>query len=213
MKKFFGFLLFIHVSSTALFAATGVPHGLSCPYSERSISSPFISAPGHLQPLIQTLLSLPETHPLIHSVQKEGFLTLKTLPLGSQTSNAYWEGGTRTIVLNASKRRTEGSLLRSILFEMHNASKNQEFLYYDHLATQGLISKKAYVETIERIEHLNALNTCDLIEKGIQKGVFPFDSRWPIPRHFAEHFKQQQQTGHSAHIAAVYDQLTRVKKG
>lgn len=117
---------------------------------------------GCLLCLIQRALSLPETQALFQQVQKEGKISIQEIPLGKLASNAQWDGYERAIYLNTSKTLTVGEKICSLVFELHNALNNNIFFYYNSLASQGLISKKEYVEMIEWIEYQNALKTCIL---------------------------------------------------
>jgi len=71
----------------------------------------------------------------------------------------------------------------------------------------GKISKEEYVESVERMEHENALNCSILLEKGIRQGVFSASARWPIFHNFDDHYKLQQIKEHSLWLAKSYDRL------
>lgn len=177
------------------------------------VSSSFEWTAPSLAPIAQKLFTLPEARQLLAEIQGEGPVYLEYLPLGANNSNAHWEFKRRCIAINSSKQRTEGRILCSILFEMHNAKSTRDFSYYDALAKARRISKYDYVEAVEYIEHQNALKTCALVEKGIRQGLFPMDARWPITPDFAEHFRIQQSAGHSSYIASVYEALSNQQFG
>ncbi|NGX60684.1 MAG: hypothetical protein K940chlam9_00151 [Chlamydiae bacterium] len=156
---------------------------------------------------VQTLYKIPEARELIQKVEADGPVRVYVTPFPNG-SNAMWRADERAIILNGNKSRTYGEMLRSILFEFHNAAADKEFMKTDWMAKQGQISKNTYIEQIERIEHSNALSTCNIIEQAIAKRIFPMDARWSIPSDFHFHFQIQKESGHSQAIAVTYDCLT-----
>jgi hypothetical protein len=158
------------------------------------------------QPL-NLLYRLDESRQLLEKVESEGQLTIKSSHFGANQSNAAWVPSERAIYLNFGKRRTVGSIIASIVFELHNALSDQQFDYYDELAKQGKISRDQYIAAIEHVEYLNACNASKILEKGIRMGVFPYDAEWPVPSNFQQHFHIQQMAGHSAIIGQMYDSL------
>lgn len=164
--------------------------------------SPELNHPLHL------LYHLDESRQIISKVEAEAPIRVYLTNLGKKGSNAMWDPNRRSILLNSAKKRTAGINVRSILFELHNALSNKKFNYYNRLARAGKISKAAYVETIERIEYQNALQTVALLNKGIQLNIFPKDAVWNIAPNFEEHFQIQKKAGHSQFITYNYDNLT-----
>lgn len=189
------------------FSFPGLAFSSSIPlYDTQSVYSFAFYAP-QLSLAVKSLLQVPDCLQLLQEVQKLGPVGLKWEHLGSNSSDAAWYGDQRVIAVNASKRHTEGQKICSILFEMHNAINNYKFLQLDRLAREHKIDKESYVESIERLEHQNALNTKRLLEKGISLGIFPKDARWPIIHCFEDHYKVQQIMGHSHQISCVFDDL------
>lgn len=157
---------------------------------------------------LQLIQRLPQACQLISSIEKEGPVKIEILSLPHENFDAFWEGGRRTIRINAERNGTLGILICSILFELHNAATNRHLKKLTLLASTGMISKEEYVEAIERLEHENALKTCALLNEGIFLNIFPAEAYWPILPHFEDHYKIQQVEGHSAWIAAQYDSLS-----
>lgn len=168
--------------------------------------SPELSDPMH------RICHYKESRDLLTQVESEGEITIKTAKLGRNASYAMWMPGERVIYLNTSIQRTEGSLIRSIVFELHNALTNKEFYHYDQLVYQGKISREKYIEAIEKIEYDNARKTVALLQKGVRNGAFPVETYWNLPSTFAEHLHIQHQTGHATAIGYVYDSLNHTRK-
>jgi hypothetical protein len=162
----------------------------------------------HVKQAFHLIQNLPEARQLIQSIEKEGSVKIEILNLPQESFDAFWDGGRRTIRVNAGKNEKLGVLICSILFELHNASTNQQLKKMTTLAANGMISKDQYVESIERMEHENAIKTCALLNKGISINLFPPEAYWPILPDFEDHYKIQQIHGHSAWIAAQYDSIS-----
>lgn len=156
---------------------------------------------------VSAILSLPEAHELLTSIQRDGRISIRLSRNMPDGCEALWCDDERLIAVNDTTCRSRGVRIRSILFELHNASAKAQFGSLDRLAMTGKIAKEAYVEGIERIEHNHVLRTCKLIELGIQRGIFPIDTRWMVMRDFASHYLMQQLTGHSEHVAKNYNDL------
>ena len=161
-----------------------------------------------LKEVLNVVYSCPESKKLLEEVEKEGQISIYSAPFNSN-SNAKWLPDERSIILNAAKRRSFGEKVRSIVFELHNASTTKHFDELDWRAAKRQISKQDYVVTVERMEHKNALQTKQIIQKAIQAGLFPRDSFWNIPDDFNTHYQVQYSSGHSQAIGALYDQLQR----
>lgn len=167
----------------------------------------FSQVPQNLNPVIKKLLSLPEANALLEQVSQEGNIGIALQNDPSGQFDAMWDGDARLIKINPYRHSHEGSWICSILFELHNASTNRKMLALFHSAERNQISKEAWVEKMERMEHANALNTCHLIEKGIAQGIYPADAHWNIFQGFDDHYKLQQVTGHSQWFANKYDNV------
>jgi hypothetical protein len=169
--------------------------------------------PPQLTKPIKRLYQLEETKQLLANVEKEGPITIRSSFFGFEASNAAWMASQRTIFLNFSKPRSEGTLIASIVFELHNALLHKQFDYFDSLAMTGQISREHYIEAIERIEYTNAQKAAHILHKGICRGVFPADASWNLAPTFAEHYQIQIQAGHSGMIGTVYDSLASLFQG
>ncbi len=162
-----------------------------------------------LVPLVNKILLLPEMKKNMEYVLSEGPITIRCESKGTSGFNAMWNGTDREIIVNNSPHRTEGKMICSILFELHNAKTDRTFMSLINSACRGTLSKAQYVEGVERMEYQNALEASTLLNKGIRQGIFSYDSYWPIARTFNEHFSIQKRMGHSDFIAQSYDNFVR----
>ena len=177
---------------------------------------PLAAYPTHSRQLtqpVQALYRLEETKQLLAMAEKEGPIKIYTASFGFEASNAAWMAYERTVYLNFSKPRSQGSLISSIVFELHNALCSRQFAHYDHLASKGQISRNQYIEAIERIEYMNAHKTAEILYKGVRRGIFPSDAFWCIAPTFEEHYQVQIEAGHSALIGYIYDDIIRTSSG
>lgn len=168
----------------------------------------FNNYPHELTHAVQLIEKLPEARQLLAKIHKEGNIGIE---LGTQDTgnfNGLWVANRRVIIINPDHLKNEGSLICTILFEMHNAYTNTRFLKLVNLASQGKISKEQYVENIERMEHANALSTCRILEKGMNMGIFPRTSTWSIFTDFESHYMVQQIQGHSQWLANSYESMS-----
>lgn len=149
------------------------------------------------------LEQLPETNDLIAKILEEGPLYIEYNQHLSKRFDGYWSPHKRTIYITPSANHP----LSTLLFEMHNALKSNEFCKLDHLAHTGVISRKDYIEHQEYLEYQNALETFALLEEGVERGFFLPDSGWYPSETFEKHFRIQKKTGHSAWIGKAYDQV------
>lgn len=172
-----------------------------------------IEANVHCSPEVEASLAairrLPEGKQLIESVETNGDLTIRCRNLPEHPFSALWNAETRTIEVNACRSHNR---LCSIIFELHNAKTSAELERYFDMAESGELSKEAFVEAVERMEHRNALETGKLIQAGIATGIFPKNCRWPVMQDFDSHYQVQQLYGHSQWIAARYDEVNPAGK-
>lgn len=155
----------------------------------------------------ETIQKLPEIKQLIAAIEKEGTVHVDVRDLPHEEFDAYWEGTERLIRINESRNEEFGTFLCSLLFELHNAHTNREIVRLGTLAYQGQLTKDQYVESVERLEYQNALQTSALLEKGISLKIFPESARWHLYNNFDDHYKAQQILGHSGWIANQYDSM------
>lgn len=178
----FGFLI-------SLFSITSI--------EAKNLSSQISCAPP-LQNCLQKILEIPEARALIATIQKEGAIKIVAKENAvSKQFGAFWDPDHRIICIDLSPHRSQGSVIGSLLFELHNASSNSKINYLDGLAHQRKIDMKSYVEAMEYIEYLNSLNTSRMAAKGIDMGVLPVDAQLPTYSSFKEHLKAQKESGHS----------------
>lgn len=161
-----------------------------------------------LKNIVAIIQKLPEAEKLISDIQKEGRITITVNRSGMLDDfGAYWDPDNRQICVNVKGDSSQGTIIGSILFELHNASVNSKIDYYDNLARTGQINREAYVRAIEHLEYQNSLNAAKLAQKGIDQGLYPSSSRLYTYSNFEEHYRYQKIGGHSAWIARTYDNL------
>lgn len=162
-----------------------------------------------LQSCLDKILQLPEAKRLISSIQQEGNIRVivNNDHYLSRQFDAFWDPHYRTITVNYSSHPDEGSLIGSIVFELHNASMNSQLKHLNYLAETGRIDREAYIEGMEKIEYQNSLNASYLTYQGIQRGIFPKSAFLPTYATFEEHYRIQKKGGHSAYIGHNYDSI------
>ncbi|MCE5318328.1 MAG: hypothetical protein LLG04_13330 [Parachlamydia sp.] len=163
-----------------------------------------------LQKCLNKILKLPSARDLIIEIQRQGpiRITVENHALSDQFG-AFWDRLNRSIGVHLSSRVSEGQLIGSIIFELHNALADSKMDQLDHQACTGQISREKYVESMEYIEYQNSKKAAAIAEEGIQKGILPPGSRLPTYKDFEEHFYYQKISGHSAWFAQAYDQQRR----
>lgn len=159
-----------------------------------------------LQKHFSAILKTPEGKALVEAVQKEGPIQIiaKRTSL-SERFGAYFDPDRRIIAIDISCGQTDGSIIGSILFELHNASVNGEINRLNHLASKGQINKENYVRSMEYLEYENSLKASKISINGIRLGIFPGDAYLSTYANFDEHFKAQKESGHSDAFAQNYD--------
>ncbi len=158
-------------------------------------------------PAIEAIQKMAEIRKLIDEVQHDGDIAVRVESMPHENFDAFWDGDNRLIKINAVYNKTLGRMIGSLLFELHNARSNDHLQRLCDLASNNLIGIEEFVMKVEKMEHQNALQTSRLIEKGIAKGIFPNDARWPVFPNFDDHYKVQQLHGHSQWIAKHYKQI------
>lgn len=194
LKMFINALCVLSLCSVAAHAAQNEMRPVDC-------------AP-QLRQHLTSIQKLPEARQLIADVQKEGPIRIKLNNHQlSQQFGAFWDMNNRTIAISQSSKESEGDIIGSIIFELHNAQANSKIDYYDNLAFKRKISRENYIQAIERIEYENSKKAASIIEKGIKLGIFPNSARLHTYRNFEEHYHYQKQGGHSAWIGKSYDHM------
>jgi len=153
------------------------------------------------------LTKVPEFNEVVKKAEAYGAIKLEVVAMPNEQFEAFWDSTHRVIRINQAKQPELGSLITSILFELHNAASDPHFRQLYHQAKSGQLNKERYVEKVERMEHQNALNTCTILQKGIRLGYFPKEADWSILRSFDDHYKLQQLHGHSQWIANNFDMM------
>ncbi len=175
-------------------------------HQTRSLSS--VECASQLKPCLMAIQKVPEARQLIETVQKEGWVrvVVNNTHLSNQFG-AYWDGSNRTIAISVTSDNTQGDIIASIIFELHNASVDSKFDYLDSLAAAGQIDREGYIRAVEYIEFQNSISAHNIAEKGIKMGVFPVRARLHVYRNFEEHYYYQQVGGHSAYIGKNFDMV------
>lgn len=155
------------------------------------------------------LYQIDEFRQLMAEVENEGAISIRTADFGMKISGAMWVSNKRAIYLNSASHLSLGNMIRSILFELHNAKTEKWFLYYDKMACEGRISKNEYIETIERLEYENVVRTVYILNKGIRMGLLPREAHWEVARTFQEHLHMQRHCGHSGLIGQTFDLIVK----
>jgi hypothetical protein len=163
-----------------------------------------------LQNCLNTILKLPNARQLIAQIQQQGPIEIKVVRHAlTQQFGAFWDRQYRVIGIHLTSQATEGEIIGSILFELHNAFANRKIDQLDKLANSGQIGREKYVEEMERLEYQNSKKASTLAQEGIEKGLFPATARLGTYNSFEEHLYYQKISGHSAAFAQVYDQIHR----
>lgn len=176
------------------------------------LTSPIVgqpSTPPSIEEALTAIRALPEGELLLRTIEAEGPITFEYREIDDFDFGAMWDSRTRTVVVNAKRCRSQGIMISSLLFELHNAKTTQHLINESRRAIAGKISKDRYVENIERMEHQNALDTIAILEEGIANGTFPSTAQWTIIRDFDDHYMLQQLSGHSHWIAHNFDSMVK----
>lgn len=161
-----------------------------------------------LQPYLEVLQKLPEARALMAKIQQEGEvrILMDNSPLSRQFG-AFWDVEQRVICINPSAHRTQGEIIKSILFEMQNASANSQLRKLDELVFAGKIDRESFVTAVEKLEWENSCHAAKMANKGIRLGLYPPTTRLHVYRTFGEYYRIQKRVGHSAQIGRSYDQM------
>lgn len=158
-----------------------------------------------LQNTLTTLQQLPEINDLIDQVLEEGCLYIETNCHQSKQFGGYWSSNVRTIWVTSSPQDKQ---LSTLLFEMHNALRDSDFKHLEELASSKELNRESFIEQMEYLEYQNALDTSELLDSGIEEGIFPPSYGWYPADTFEEHFRIQKSYGHSDWIGKIYDQVS-----
>lgn len=182
-------------------------------YASEATHTPTIRCAPELKKHFQALLKIPEAKAVIEKVRQEGSFQIIVESTGlTRQFGAFWDPDRRIICIDASNDQSEGDIIGSLLFELHNAAVTSQFDRLDERAAKSEITKELYVESMEYIEYLNSLSASKIASKGIRMGVLPADAGLPTYPNFQEHFKAQKSSGHSACFARNYDMCQRDNK-
>lgn len=191
MSRRFLYIFFLFAISLFTHLSASIPH------------------PFELKSCMNKILQLQEAKELIAKIQKEGpfSIAINNQHRLTQKFGAFWDPCKRVIIVRCTSHSDEGSLIGSIIFEMHNALANSKLLHYDYLAASGNIRRHDYIKAIEYIEYLNSKNASFMTLKGIKSGLFPKSAFLRTYKTFKEHYSVQIKAGHSNQISKNYDDL------
>lgn len=165
-----------------------------------------ISVDPKLSHCFNAIQGLEEGKKLISKILEEGPLNIQVADNEvAKQFLACWNQESRTIYISLAPKRSQGSVMASLIFELHNALVSSQMDNFDEMAFCGRINKEQYVRSIEHLEYVNSINASNLAEIGIKKGVFPKNAKLSTYRDFDEHFYYQKMSGHSAVIEKNYD--------
>ena len=160
-----------------------------------------------LQPTLETLRKLPEIEALIQRILKDGSLTIKYNERLSTKFMGYWDPYNRAILITDKPNLSEADRISTMLFEMHNASRSNDFKEIDDLAYQRKLTQEEYMRESEYVEYENCLATSRLLAKGIERGLFPTRSAWAVDDNFEDHYKWMKKSGHAGWYATTYKKM------
>ncbi len=158
-----------------------------------------------LDDALQTIRQVPECRALLKQVEKDGGFNIKAVP--RTPFEAQWNPDARTIEVNLEKHTSQGHIITSVLFELHNALSDKRLQHLYSLASSRSISKELFVRKMEQMEWKNWESASVILEAGRRKGLFPKEAVLPSFKTFLNYFTIQQQTGHSQYHAQSYDLL------
>ncbi len=159
---------------------------------------------------LSAIQKVPQAQKLIDKILQEGPISIvaDTSKL-ARSVGAFWDPLNRLIHIGHFADVSDGVIIGSILFELHNAAVDSQFQRLDRMAKQRRISKESYIQSMEYIEFLNSHQSAKIAEEGVSRGLFPINARLPTFRTFDEHFHIQKMSGHSNHFSRNYDLLMR----
>ena len=155
------------------------------------------------QPLVNKIQAIPAGSELIQKATQDGDIRVMETRNQPKKFLGYWSPGNRIIYLTDPNKHTDSELLTTLVFELHNASRDRDFSILDRTPS----TKADYVRQTELIEYQNVKATEEVLQQGRQLGLIPKDCRFNHYLSFEEHLKLQKRTGHSKYIADNYDRL------
>ncbi len=148
---------------------------------------------------------LPETNQIFEKVLEDGPLYIEVNRHISKEFEGYWSDDERTIYLTKTRSTTDGMLIATLVFELHNAYRNHELRSLTKKAEAQGICKEDFVRQYEYVEFKNAKDAQRLVNLGIERGIYPYTSSIDYHDNFEDHYALQQRVGHSAWIGNMYD--------
>lgn len=159
-----------------------------------------------LQQSLQSILKIPEAKALVEEIAKEGPIRIMAGNHAvSKQFGAFWDPDRRIICIHLPSKVSQHEVIKSLLFELQNASSNSKIHQINQLARQGKIDKAYYIKSMEYLEYINSKKAAKMALAGIKIGAIPRGCVLPTYPTFQEHFAAQQQSGHSACFARNYD--------
>lgn len=163
-----------------------------------------------LQRHLKAIQALEEGRKLIDSIMLDGAIEIAVADNSvTQRFAACWDCESRTILIGLAANPTEGEIISSLLFELHNALMSPHLDNLDKMALNKKIDKQNYIRSVEHVEYMNSINASRIATLGVQKGSFPRDTRLHVYRDFDEYFYYQKKSGHSDIIGRNFEILMR----
>lgn len=200
---------FIFITTILIFSMQSAPLlGNIAPQTPKFQQEKFNYVPPSTRAAVKAIESVPEAVSVLKQVQEKGAIRIETEYFHDSDFEALWDSTNRIIYINEANNETTEKMISSILFELHNAKTDEQLKRLFKQAKTGQIDKESYVESVEKLEYHNALATSQLIEKGIQEGMFSRKARWEVCSNFQDHYRVQQLHGHSQWIANKFNNMS-----
>ena len=160
------------------------------------------------QEIFSLIQNLSEVNCLIDRTLQDGPLYILKNDLYPQTMTGFWQPYHRTIYLTKMLQTTAETLIITLIFELHNAARNNELENIDSAVCRHEFDKDQYVEAKECIEYQNVISTHQILKIGRDSGLFSSECDEPYFPSFQDHLQYQKEMGHSAFFEKRYqDQL------
>lgn len=166
------------------------------------------ACPVELRGIVDRLRSLPEARALMEKANRRGNVAVAWHKEKTASFNGLWNGTERTIYVNQSNGRQTGDLIQTLIFELHNAAGSDYLEELWDKARAGTIDKESFIANLERWEHEHVVKAAAMIDKGIERGLFPLMATLGASSDFHSHYMIQQLAGHSQWYSKHYDECS-----
>ena len=183
---------------------------LGHPSQETLLTQPQVRCHPRLFRFLKAIQALDEGKQLLDKILAEGTITIQLAD--NYVTNQFaacWSCENRTIVIGLAASPSEGEILSSLIFELHNALMTSHLDEIDLKAMQGKTDREKYVRAVELIEYGNSIAASNIAKAGVERGLFPTNTYLHVYNDFDEYFYYQKLSGHSDIIGKNYDMLGR----